>query len=147
MRIHTNKLNYLDFNAALHRADLKPDVFIETINQFGSMSHDRAYEIKLAADPGKDQFGKTRTRRNTGRYGAEDGGLKPLYLAATFDEYGLWLSELYEIDPKMKVAGWYKSQHDFHKSTRGRYKPRVLREMPDLGNGPAAKDPFSLDKV
>lgn len=121
MRIHTNTLSYLDFGAALHFADLKPDVFVETIEQFGSMSHERAFEIKLAANAGKDRFGKTRTRRNTGAYGAEDAWQPAFHLAATHDEYGLWLAQLYEMESDMKVAGWYENRTDFHAYTSDRY--------------------------
>jgi hypothetical protein len=54
----------------------------------------------------------------TGRHGAGDRG------AARYDDYGLWLAALYDLDPDMQVRGQYpyKGRDDFHRATEGKFR-------------------------
>jgi hypothetical protein len=52
---------------------------------------------------------------NTGTHGA--GAEK----AASWDDHGVWMARLYELDPEMRVAH-YTSAEDFHEQTKEAYR-------------------------
>jgi hypothetical protein len=55
-------------------------------------------------------------RFNTGRYGAGEEG------AASYSDWGWYLSALYQRDPDMLVAGQYSGRDDFHRRTQGAFR-------------------------
>lgn len=119
MRIHTDSLDIGDIEAALSRANRGVQaVYLDGCTRFGSRSRARAYEVVLRARDGRDRYGKVRTWPNSGSYGAETGEGK----AATYDEWGHFLAEVFVADPEA-IAGYYKSAADFEDKTRGKYKP------------------------
>jgi hypothetical protein len=107
MRVHTAKLHYHDFPAALERAGLK-DITVES-TLHGSRKRDRAYEVQLDAAPIPG-----RRRRNSGTVGAGHG------YGATWDEWGEWIAQLYLID-REAIIGPYNGFDDFHVKTGGKY--------------------------
>lgn len=52
-------------------------------------------------------------RRNTGQYGAASSAY---FNAATWDDHGVWMAALYEIDPDAAIA-WYDNRADFYAKT------------------------------
>jgi len=125
---------------AAHEAGFHPDVFIEDFEIKNSRLRKFGYEVKLAAHAGKDRYGKTRTRRNTGRYGAEDAGQEAFYLAATWDEWGHWIAELFERDPDA-IIGEYRGRDDFHAYTSERYL--IKDQLPSMHDETVAHYPGS----
>lgn len=133
MRIHTDHLTRDDLRCALTSTGLtREGVWLDNLSEHGSRSRAHAYEVSLRADPGKDRNGKTRRAPNSGNHGADFGK------AATYDEWGYWLAELFELDP-CAVMTYYKSREDFHRSTRGAFVPAsVLESFPDYDPTDAA---------
>jgi hypothetical protein len=117
MRIHSDVLIMANFYGATKAAKLSPDVWVEDFSQHGSRKRSRGYEVRLAAEAGRDYKGTARRPRNSGSYGAEDGTYQK---AATYDEHGKWIAELYKVDPEA-IVGPYKNAEDFHSKTRYAY--------------------------
>jgi hypothetical protein len=117
MRIHSDTLTRDDFGRALADAGLIADgVFLDGLMIHGSRSRAHGFEVRLAAMPGRDRNGKARRAPNSGTRGSL-AGVK----AATYDEWGYWLAELYDRDPDA-IAGYYKGRDHFHRTTRDAYR-------------------------
>lgn len=139
MRIHSDTLTGGDLSDALSAAGLRTaGVWIETADKTGSRTRDHAFTVKLAAEPREGR----RRQRNTGTRGAEEpryyrpAGADPFQVAATWDEHGRWMAELFEIDPAAVImgSGRYDGREDFHAQTDGKYR----RIRPTLDGEPAS---------
>lgn len=113
MRLHTDKVTFSDLYAAASVAQ----VSMETFTQHGSRARDHAFEVKLV---GTEDAHSAR-RPNSGRYGRGYGDI----YAASWDQWGIFLRHLYEIDPTM-VCGSptrpvYANLSDFDYKTDGRF--------------------------
>jgi hypothetical protein len=141
MRLHSS-LTYGQVHQALHRAQTKgkitQDVTFVTdgmIGPYRSQTHARSYEIQLGTYDKTslpagytDQNGhkmKVRRHKNSGDQGATSG----VYAwAATYDEWGYFIAEVFGMDPEARFGGlgksnWgYRSLDDFHAKTGGRFK-------------------------
>lgn len=110
MRLHSDILTWNDLLTATRAAGMR-GVFMET-SEHGSRIRDHAFEVKLT--------GNSPRRPNGGvRPGKDDH-------AATWDEWGMFLADLFKIDPGM-VAGdsgcpAYDGAENFHKATMGRFE-------------------------
>jgi hypothetical protein len=116
MKIHTDHISYTDLHDALRVAGLS--ALYAEVSSHGSRSRHHSFNVKLTADAGRDRNGKKRRLENSGQYGAGYN------FAATYDEWGYWLAELFERDPDM-TATYYKSRDDFHAQTGGKYRVEV----------------------
>jgi len=114
MRIHSDRLTRQDLYSATEGIE---GVWVDGAIETGSRSRARGFTVKLAAEPQKG-----RRRRNTGNYGAEDGGYPIQVAAATYDEHGRWMAELFERDPDAIIT-YYSGRDDFHEQTDGKYRP------------------------
>jgi hypothetical protein len=110
MRIHTSA-DRADLNAAARAAGVALDA-----SEHGSRTHERAFEVRLAD-------GRGRSWRNSGQHGAAtwEGN------AATWDEWGIFLAELYRGDSEARVGGStrhpiYANADHFHDITGDRYR-------------------------
>jgi len=128
MRIHANALTINDIRDALlaeqEKGRIARHVTFKTLDEHGSRSHDRSFEIQLEAavrDNG-------RRAGNSGSYGA----MRPEYdgFAATFDEWGWLLAALYKVEATVVVGtgkyAIYKGREDFHEKTFLTYDPERL---------------------
>lgn len=115
MRLHTDNLSPRALVAAAHDAELD-EVFVHVLSEHGSRTHRRAYEVRLSAFPGRDRNGKARRpmTNNASFYGAFDK-------AATYDEWGFWMAQVFDRDPGARFAGAYDGAEDFHQKTRYHY--------------------------
>ena len=81
-------------------------------SEYSSRTHARAVEVTL--------FGDSSRGPNSGFYGMDNGDK-----AATWDQWGMFLSALFEVDPAARVGGAknpiYIDRDHFHWSTGGRY--------------------------
>ena len=115
MRIHSNVLTPLD----LHSAALElPDVVVEIRYHGNGRKRSHVYDVTLTADAGKDYKGKKRRRKNGGNYGANDE------YAATYDEHGVWMANLFDIDPDAIIVN-YNGVTDFDQKTRFQFSDYV----------------------
>jgi len=102
MRIHTNDLTtFGDIMVAANIARVHV-----TVSGHGSRTHDRAYEVSLTGESRRNN------QSNTGK-------------AATWDQWGVFLSVLFDRDPQM-VCGTvkrptYADRYDFDLKTNGRF--------------------------
>lgn len=118
MRIHSDVLTPADLGSALRDTGLTVEgVYLDAVETHGSRSRARRLDVKLCAKPRNGR----RRQRNTGHHGAEFAWQDPIWVAATYDEYGRWLAELFDRDPHMIVAGWYDGREDFRCATKFRY--------------------------
>jgi hypothetical protein len=103
MKIHSDTLT----EPALHHAAVRAGSGVEvTYAKKGSRSKDHAFDLSLT--------GTSSRRPNSGRYGAGDD------YAATWDEWGMFLNHLYELDPEMECP-YYKDRDDFNFQTGSRF--------------------------
>lgn len=87
MRLHTNELHHTDIHRAV--GNIPGSCVGAEIMDHGSHTHRRAFEVSLSG------WGDRHTRlKNTGQRGASDE------FAATWDDWGWFLSYLYDIDPQ-----------------------------------------------
>ena len=117
MRLHTDNLTYRDLIEAL------PSGVHAHIIAKGSRKRDHAFEVTLYV---LDKDALHRRFGNSGGYGASDE------VAATWDEWGVWMAALYELDPNA-IVGWYESYGHFLSVTRrererheAQYKPTSI---------------------
>jgi hypothetical protein len=109
MRLHTNTLTATEISGALIRSGI-PCHLRTLAPGYGSRSHARAFEIRLAADaaaPARDADGKVR-RHNMDGYPGK---------GATYAEWGAFLAKLFAADLAAKI-GPYDSAADFNRKTR-----------------------------
>jgi hypothetical protein len=117
MRIHSNILTESDVREALIKATKRGGVdrmtdFAE-LNPRGSRSHKQAFEVRLEW-LGTKIKGDGRRWTNGGNYGSGSS------YAATRDEWGWFIAELFQMDEHATV-GPYKGMDDFDTSTRYAY--------------------------
>lgn len=96
MRIHTDKLNPVHLDAA---CEGMPGVALGW-TEHASRKRDRAFEVRMVGEPGKDRHGIAR-KRPVGRY-----------RALTWVEWGDWMVELFKIDPGA-IIGKYEGWREF----------------------------------
>lgn len=108
MRVHT-KLTM----EQLRKIELPSGVYWRNLREYGSRSHDRAFNIYLT--------GTSSRRPNTGQYGAGDGD----DYAATWDEWGVALGKIFELDADARCP-YYADAADYHWQTGDRFHPDAL---------------------
>lgn len=101
MRVHTS-LTRQELYSCL------PDGVDANITEHGSRKRERAFEVTLFVYE-KDNL--HRRLGNSGGYGASSD------VAATWDEWGIWIDNVYEKDPRAQMA-YYESYSDFMQKTR-----------------------------
>lgn len=105
MRIHSDILTAQNIYQATQATGMTGvDADVST---HGSRSRERAFNVLLT--------GNSTRRPNTGKAGA--GGDD---FAATWDEWGIFLNALYEIDPHLSTP-YYADAYDFHRQTNDRF--------------------------
>ncbi len=108
MKIHSDIIERSDLIEALP----KPEMYLEA-RQVGSRKRTKAFDLSLEWLAPKRK-GDGRRRKNSGKYGAAHA------YAATYDEHGEWMANLYRIDPEAIIAT-YDNALDFHRKTDGKY--------------------------
>lgn len=106
MRFHTS-LDEIDIRSV----ELPPGVTWHHVREYGSRSRLRAFEIVLE---GTSCYG--------GQWGDRD------YRAGTWDEWGVVLGRLFELDPNARVAKVYEGAEHYHEVTGDRFRPDRLPE-------------------
>lgn len=94
MRIHSDTLD----RDTVFRAALAAKTYAEVLSAHGSRSRAGAFEVQLSG---------------SSPYTAQSGAWK----AATWDEWGVFLDSLFDIDPHM-IAGPYNGRNDFIDKTQ-----------------------------
>jgi hypothetical protein len=102
MRLHTDHLTETDIRDAARKAG----VGVERFSRHSSRSRGWAFDVILSGS------GTT-----SGNYGGADRDVK----AATWDEWGLVLAELYQRDPQMIAGSAYRNSEHFHWATGDRF--------------------------
>lgn len=101
MRVHSDRLTVNDFYAAARRAGIT----VVACNEHGSRSRERAFEIAFSG---------------SGVSGGQWGGGG--YKSATWDEWGIALGWLFNVDPAMHCGkNSYQSAEHFHWLTGRRF--------------------------
>lgn len=118
MRLHTDTHTRSTIQHALQRATntgkVARHVYIETLDLHGSRKRADAYEIRLRAWDKVEGDGRRRPNPGTGNRD-HDGEW-----AATYDEWGWFIAELFTIDPDA-IFGSYVGQKGFDHDTHGAY--------------------------
>ena len=112
MKLHTN-LNILKLNNILRQlrqaGTIASGVDLLILNSASSRSHDRRIDLSLGL------MAKDAThRRARNRMGADDGGYP---YAATYDDWGWFISGVFDADPTAKFVGAYNGREDFDTRT------------------------------
>lgn len=113
MKVYSDTLTERDLRAAL------PAGVHAYITERGARKRARCFDVTLYVAE-KDEL--HRRFGNSGGYGAKDD------VAATWDEWGLWLAALYFRDAEA-LCGYYESPEHFVRETR-RYRDYVRETMP-----------------
>lgn len=129
MRIHTDSLKRQDIVDALRTATadnrVGSNVVFDVLSEHRSTIRARAFEVQLIATSNVGPQKNGRQFTNSGGYGAGNA------YAATHDEWGWLLSELFKLDPNMVCGGSAKNRiYDgaahFHHRTALSYAPLTL---------------------
>lgn len=104
MRIHSNTVNEADIRRVVDVL-VGGNVRVHSLTRHGSRSRHHALNLILS---GSSKFG--------GQYGDLN------YAAATWDEWGIVLNAIFELDPDAVVLGVYESAEHFHWVTGDRYR-------------------------
>jgi hypothetical protein len=119
MRIHLSALSHVDVNAALALSQ----TYAEKWEWHGSRRRPHALEITLR--------GNSKRRPNYGTGPRTDDGY-----AATWDQWGVFLAKLFEVDPTI-TCDYYADADEFHTRTAGRFED--LSVIPPLDHDHAWK--------
>lgn len=115
MRLHTNTHTHTTIHEALDRAKandlIAQHVYLETCTEHGSRKKNRAFEISLRSYDKVEGDGRRRPNQNTGE--------RELW-AATYDEWGWFIAELFDVEPDA-IFGHYIGQAGFDDLTHGAY--------------------------
>lgn len=103
MRIHSDVLTLSDVWEAIN----KSGAYVDVLEEKGSRSRARAFEVKL--------FGESPYWPNSG-----DRGAGSYDHAASYDQWGIMLAALYLKDSDMKTP-YYRDNVHFHNMHGGRY--------------------------
>ena len=118
MRMWTNTLAHDHFHRAMNRArrSYPPmgSLWFDTLEEHSARNFKRRFDVRLV---GERIPGRTRKRNFQQKHHDPDGIVAP-----TYDEWGMFLRELYEIDPAMK-CDYYLNRADFHLQTKGEFRP------------------------
>ena len=120
MRIHSDSLRQVD--VALAAYAVSPHLTVETIRR-GSRSRGHSIDVRMIWEGPKCK-GDHRRHTNTGTYGAGEW-------AATWDEWGLVIDRLFDMDPDA-IVGPYESRADFYLQTARAVKYRRHDKAPWL---------------
>lgn len=114
MKLHSDTLTTGDvYNAmsyAKNGGGVSDGVYFAVLDESGSRTRANAWEVRLA-HPGDADHRRYTNGGNTG-----NGGLR----AATYDEWGWFIAELFALDADA-VFGTYKGVADFDAQTRYRF--------------------------
>ena len=101
MKVYSDTLTINDLYACLPSG-----VGIAGVREIGrARKRARGWELSL------EGYDARHTRRtNSGQYGAGER------FAATWDDHGVWMNNLYERDPNAHIA-WYENREDFYEKT------------------------------
>lgn len=133
MKLHSDILEYDAICDALQRAKnsgkITHDVQFVKMDRAGSRTRKFGCEIQLGTYDQESGPTKSRHYKNSGKHGAtsEYGTGDPVW-AATYDEWGWFITELFTVDPDL-IFGSYKGVKSFHDQTKGKYRP-ILMEWP-----------------
>ena len=103
MRIHANTLTLADIHAAAKLARVDYEV-----TSHGSRSRGHAFNVKLT--------GESRRRPNGGNYGADRDDY-----AATWDQWGVFLAELFARDASLTIPSAYADGEEYARRTADRF--------------------------
>jgi hypothetical protein len=125
MLIRTNSHTSATIRDALAReiagGRIAPTVYVDTLTEHRSRTHARAFSVILASPTKVDGDGRRFGQR--GAYSRGDA------YAATFDEWGWFLSALFRADDALS-AGPYESREAFNEETGWTFDPwRLAREI------------------
>lgn len=116
MRLHTDRLLASDVMDALdnvkNRGRVGEDVQFEVLESRRSRSHYRAYEVRLGS------FSPKRRPKNTGKRGSDSDAA---WRAASWDEWGWFMAEVYRMDQFVKWGSTYHGRAQFNRMTTGRF--------------------------
>jgi hypothetical protein len=136
VKIYSNTLTSADLSAAIqaanqHTPSQDGDPFHGTIGfeRYRELTRPRVrargWDVLLYRTGSTMHF-------NSGRYGAGEQG------AASWDDYGWFLAELFRRDPALHAA-YYRDETDFHRATRNGFKPEDQGGSPRLTSSPAKR--------
>jgi hypothetical protein len=119
VKLHSDILTETDIREALAKAKRRGNVdslvSFKELDRKGSYKRSVGFEIRLAWY-GTKVKGDGRRWSNSGTGGADTSG----FYAATYDEWGWFIDELFNADPNM-VFGHYKDRETFDTMTRYAY--------------------------
>lgn len=107
MKIHSDVLEITDLWDAARAAGPRGAVLVEATRR-GSRKRSHGFDVHLTGT-------STRRPNNRGAWQEWDN------YAATWDEWGMFLAYLFEIDPNAIVPGVYESKEDFQYKTDWRF--------------------------
>ncbi|UDL16708.1 hypothetical protein SEA_ATUIN_315 [Arthrobacter phage Atuin] len=124
MRLHSNTLTDSDIRDSIQAAKdagkIDRLVGFEIFDDKGSRTRAKAWEIQLGWYGDKVR-GDGRRWKNTGKSGADSYGNGGGCYAATYDEWGWFIAELYKRDANL-VFGHYKTRELFNDYTKNAYR-------------------------
>jgi hypothetical protein len=122
MKIHSDILTVADLHTALRKPTPIDHAYL-MLEACGSRSRKFGYHVSLYSDD------ETRPRKNSGRWGADDGYER----SVSWDDWGIWMTRLFDIDPDA-IIGNYVGEFDFLQKTsqvrdqvRESWKPKHKR--------------------
>jgi len=140
MRLHTNLSSrqlHEALNAAKAAGHVTPDVRFVNLEEHGSQTHARAFEVQLGTYDKyslpagyRDQNGhrlNVRRYKNSGGSGAASGWYgPPAVWSATWHEWGWFIAAVFAADPPARwgaVKGWgYRDEADFNRKTKNQFR-------------------------
>lgn len=129
MRLHSNEHSWDSIHRALATqkglGNVAHSVYIDKCEPHGSRSHDKAFEVHLACD--EKVKGDKRFWTNSGNRGANSEANGTGTYAATYDEWGYFIAQLFDVDPQMKF-GTYTDHDQFHRVTEYKYNDYLVEK-------------------
>lgn len=115
MKIYSDTLQRSDLGVALIAAGLNDErVYVDECMALPSPRlRQRGWKVRLTCT-------RSNRHRNSGTHGAATWEMP----AASWDQHGRWMAELFERDPNARISN-YNGRDDFHRATKGKYRPKT----------------------
>jgi len=125
MKLHT-KLDigevYNSLIVTKARELMTEDIYFHQLIEQPSKTHPKGYIIQLATTDQRSGPKNSRYYKNTGKRGANsERNTGEALWAATFDEWGWFIADLFERDPGARF-GHYTTAAKFHEMTKNKYR-------------------------
>lgn len=125
MKLHTRLTStqvYQALNAVKADGNATDDIEFVRFESGNSRTHPHRFEIQLGTEDQHSGPTNSRHYKNTGQWGASSAWNGYPIWAATWNEWGWFIAEIFRMDPTASFGPQYRTEELFHKITVNQFR-------------------------